>query len=291
MVIQGININHKNYPKQLREIAQPPAQLYIQGKLPDVPMVAIVGSRRPTNYGRQVTYQISYDCARAGLAVVSGLAVGLDTVAHEAALEAGGLTVAVQGCGLDRVYPSRNRELAERIVANGGAVISEYPVGTEVRRHHFIARNRIEAGLSQAVVVTEAAAKSGTLITANFALNENRLVMAVPGNITSLLSAGPNNLLRVGAIPVTGAVDVLNALNLDLDTLPEPQPSSEQEANVISMMLLGATTTEAMLEYSDFDAASLASILSLMEITGKIRNLGAGQWALRQPAGRDFDKR
>lgn len=279
MHISTINLQSPNYPKLLREISNPPTKLFIKGELPDQPAVAIVGSRRPSQYGRQVTYRLASDLAKAGVTVISGLALGIDSVAHQAALEAGGRTIAVLACGLDRIYPSSNQGLAER-VAGQGALISDYPKGTEPLRHHFPARNRIIAGLSQAVIVTEASAKSGALITANFALEQNRQVMAVPGNITSPMSAGPNNLIKAGALPITDSSDVLAALDVEYST-KKVRADSKEEALILELLEKGINSTQKLIEASGLAAAQFANIISLMEISGKVRNLGAGNWVPR----------
>ncbi len=279
MKIQHLTTSSENYPGQLAEIHQPPQDLYVLGKIPAAPMLTIVGTRRPSSYGEEVTYRLSYECAQAGMTIVSGLALGLDTIAHQSALDAGGSTIAVLGCGLDRIYPSANRSLAMNILKNRGAIVSEYPVGTEPFKSNFVARNRIVAGLSDAVIVTEAQAKSGTLITANYGLQQNRLVMAVPGNITSWLSAGPNNLLRAGATPITSSADVLTALGYEAVLhSATSKPNSKEEAKVLELLENGHVTIEAMLRKTPLTPPQLASTLSLMEITGQIRNLGAGQW-------------
>lgn len=280
MQISEVSYKDPKFPDSLRQINSVPKQLYVLGELPTAPYIAIVGSRRPTEYGRVVTHQLATSLARAGIVVVSGLALGIDAMAHQAAIEAGGKTVAVQACGLDRVYPGSNRGLAKQILATGGAIISEYPEGTPALKHHFPARNRIISGISHAVIVPEADASSGSLITANFALNQNRLVMAVPGNTTSLRSAGPNNLIKSGAIPVTDATDVLAALNLEsplLATTPV-KADSKEEATILSLITEGHTTTQALIENSGLPASQFANVITLMEISGKVRNLGAGQW-------------
>lgn len=275
-------ISKKNFPELLAQIHDTPQRLNIIGKIPDLPMVAIVGSRLPTDYGKSVTYRLAYDLAKSGLAIVSGLAVGVDSIAHQAALDAGGITVAVLGSGIDVIYPTTNQRLAEQVVNNGGALVSEYPNGTPPLKHHFPMRNRIIAGLSLAVIITEANAKSGALITAHYGLSENRLIMAVPGNITSRRSAGPNNLLKLGAKPATDAVDVLSELGLKSPALAVKKVAadSSEEALLIDLIKKGYSTTDALLQKSQLKAAELASYLSLMEITGKIKNLGAGTWVV-----------
>lgn len=283
MNIQHIKYKSKYYPKLLRDISSPPKELYCLGTIPDLPMVAIVGTRRPTEYGRKTTYRIAADLARAGICLVSGLAYGIDAIAHQAALEAGGKVVAVLGTPLDTIYPAANRNLAKEILKKGGAIISEYAVGTNTQRFNFPARNRIIAGLSLAVVVTEADASSGSLITANFGITNNRLVMAVPGNIDSPRSAGPNNLLKTGAKPVCDAVDILAELELVSPKLAPKtvRADSKEEAKILELLNDGVNTTHDLIEQTQFDAQNIASILSLMEITGKIRNMGAGQWIVR----------
>ncbi len=282
MNIQEFNYKSKGFPELLQGISSPPKKLFCLGNIPDLPMVAIVGTRKPTEYGKQITYKIAHDLARAGICIVSGLAYGIDGIAHSAALEAGGRVVAVLGTPLNTIYPVANRNLAKSILSKGGAIISEYRVGTSTQRFNFPARNRIIAGLSLATIVTEADAQSGSLITANFAVTNDRIVMAVPGNINSPRSAGPNNLIKLGAKLITDATDVLAELELKSAVLQSKKiaPASKEEAIVIKLLENGHINTHAMIENSEFDAARLAHVLSLMEITGKIRNLGAGQWVI-----------
>lgn len=253
----------------------------VLGTLPKDSLVAVVGSRRPTPYGEKVTYQITSELARAGAVIVSGLAIGVDSIAHRAALDVGGRTVAVLAHGLDEIYPPRHRGLAKEILASGGALVSEYNVGTEPFPSHFVERNRIIAGLSFATIVTEAATKSGALITAHRALKYNRLVMAVPGNITSAFSAGPNNLIRAGATPITSATDAINALGFHAREAVPVSAQSPDEALLIKLLSAGASSSEDLIVASKFTAAQFANIISLMEITGKVRNLGAGNWVVR----------
>lgn len=282
MNIQQVHIKSNSFPSLLRDISSPPKSINFVGTIPELPMIAIVGSRKPTNYGRAITYRISYDLARAGFCIVSGLALGIDTIAHQAALEAGGKTIAVMGCGLSQIYPISNRNLALAIIQKNGAIISEFDHAMPALKQNFPARNRIIAGLSLATIVTEADAKSGSLITANNALNENRLVMAVPGNTTSLRSAGPNNLIKNGAKLITDACDVLAELGLESKTITSKpiKADSKEEALIIKVLTTNACNTQQLIKQTKLEAAQLASILSLMEITGKIRNLGAGTWIL-----------
>jgi DNA processing protein len=289
MNIQYIKHNDNTFPQLLRDISSPPKGLYLAGQIPDLPMVSIVGTRRPTKYGEEITYRLAYELAKAGFCVVSGMALGIDTIAHRAVLDAKGSTLAVLGCGLDRPYPRSNFGLYRSIIeSDDGGVISEYPEGTEAYKSHFPARNRIIAGLSSATIVTEADSKSGSLITANFAIQANRTVMAVPGNTTSLRSAGPNNLIKNGAQLITNASDVLAYLGLESPELVKvkPKADSKEEALIMEILSGQSMTTQQIIDETKIDAVSIASIISLMEITGKIRNLGAGSWILTETKNR-----
>lgn len=280
MNIQELNYKSNSYPELLRTITAPPKKLYVRGKLPELPMVAVVGTRKPSEYGVAQTRRIAYDLAKAGFCIVSGLAYGVDAIAHMAALEAGGRTVAVLGNGIEHVYPVGNQKLGQQILDSGGAIISEYEGVMPALKQHFPARNRIISGLALGVIVTEADAKSGSLITANFALQQNRQVFALPGNVTSPRSAGPNNLIKIGAKPITDAVDVLAEFNLQSPELQVKavKADSKEEAKILEVLAQGSCNTQALIEETELPAAELASILSLMEITGKIRSMGAGQW-------------
>ena len=216
--VRCIRRRDPRFPSLLRAIHDPPAQLYVRGEgdseLLGRPAVALVGARACSSYGRSVARSLARDLAAAGLVVVSGMARGIDGEAHRGALDGSGATVAVLGCGIDRDYPAAHMELARRI-GDSGLVISEYEPGIEPAPWRFPARNRIIAGLCSATVVVEARERSGALITADFALEEGRDVLAVPGEITSALSAGTNALLRLGATPVTRSDDVLEIFGLD----------------------------------------------------------------------------
>lgn len=270
-----------SYPPLLKEIANPPKELYYLGSLPqNQPCIAIVGSRKLTGYGKAVTEQLAGELATCGIVIVSGLALGIDTIAHRAAIAAGGKTIAVQANGLNQIYPSSNRNLAKDILRTGGSIISEHPESTPPLKHHFPARNRIVTGMCMGVLITEAAASSGALITANFALEQDRLVMAVPGNITSLSSAGTNNLLKAGAIAVTETRDVLTALDLEAPELKAKlvKPESKEEAAILDLLAQGVNDSDELLVKSGFQVSQFNQVISLMEISGKVRNLGAGKW-------------
>jgi DNA processing protein len=280
MQISSITFQDALFPDRLREISSPPRHLFTLGNITNMDTcVAVVGSRKPTVYGQKVAHQLAGELASAGVVIVSGLAYGIDGLAHEAAIEAGGRTVAVMAGGLGSIYPAQHRELAKSILAHNGALISEHPTGTAPLKQHFASRNRIISGLSLAVIVPEADATSGSLITANFALEQGRLVMAVPGQITSPRSAGPNNLLRAGAIPITSSSDVIATLGLDqLQSRPMATAVSADEALLLQLMSAGHNSSETLIARSGMFPAQFAGTISLMEITGKVRNLGAGQW-------------
>jgi DNA processing protein len=280
MQISNISFQNSAFPDILRNIADPPKSINVLGTLPKDNLVAIVGTRRCSPYGEQITYQLAGELAKAGITIVSGLAIGIDSIAHRAAIDAGGRTVAVVAHGLDRMYPPKHKNLAKEILATGGAIVSEYELGTPPAKHRFVDRNRIIAGLSQAVIITEAGEGSGALITANRA-KDTRMVMAVPGNITSQYSVGPNNLIRNGAIPITSSTDILSQLGFQArEAVPVPAKSAE-EATILNLLSTGPGNSEDLIERSGLTAAQFANIISLMEITGKVRNLGAGQWVVR----------
>jgi DNA processing protein len=259
------------YPPRLEALADPPPFLYGQGqfKILGQDAMAVIGTRRPTAYGRQATFRLSTDLARAGLVIVSGLARGLDTEAHKAALDESGLTVAVLGSGLQRVYPQENKNLASRII-DSGCLLSEVapPVGPLPWR--FVARNRILAALSLGVLVVEAGEKSGALITADFALDLGLEVFAVPGSIFAAQSQGCLRLLQEGAKLVCKAEDVL--LELGLAT-PLAQPSlilSEEEERVHALLQDGPLGLDELIQQSGLAAAQILSLLTLLEVKGAI---------------------
>lgn len=213
MKIEEISIESKEYPEQLREIYDAPLKLYILGnkEILKKPGIAIVGSRKATEYGKKVALQFSKDLSKSGINIISGLALGIDTCAHLGTLYPDniGKTIAVLGSGLDEIYPKQNIELAKQIINCGGCIISEYPLGTKPEKLHFPQRNRIISGLSKGILIIEASEKSGSLITADFALEQGREVFAVPGNISSPTSVGTNNLIKQGAKLVTSYEDIL----------------------------------------------------------------------------------
>lgn len=282
--INFTEVKNEPYLLHIGHYSNMPSHLYYRGTLPPktYPSVAIVGTRRPTYYGKQVTYDLAYKLAQRGIVIVSGLALGIDAVAHRAALDAGGTTVAVMAGGLDTIYPRTNSGLAREILAKGGALISEYPAGTPAQPFQFLARNRLVSGLADAVIVTEAAARSGTLSTVKHALDQGKEVFAVPGNITSVLSVGPNRLLRQGAIPVLSVDDIFEVIaphsiqsqeNLTLGTTPIEQ-------TIIRLIKEGVTTVDTLQKHSNEPASELLSALTMLEITGVVRSVNGNSWSL-----------
>lgn len=272
----------KSYPVLLKSIYKAPTKLYIAGDIPNLPMIAIVGSRKPTAYGEMVAYKLTADLVRSGFCIVSGLAYGIDSIVHRATLEAGGKTIAVLGSGLDNIYPTQHRPLAREIVRSGGALISEYPDNTPPLKHHFPARNRIIAGLAQAVIVPEANTKSGSLITAQLALDENRLVCAIPGPITSARSAGPNNLLKAGAATITSAADVCSALGININDQTASTIStkelSQYAKTILEALQTQPATTDELSNTTELSVSTLLSTLTILEMQGMIRSSHGNTW-------------
>lgn len=242
-------------------------------------LVAVVGSRKLTPYGRSVTYDLAYKLAERGIVIVSGLALGVDAVAHQAALDAGGKTIAVLPGSLQDIIPRSHHQLARRIVEQGGALMSEYPSGTVAYKTNFVARNRLVAGLADALLITEAAEKSGSLHTARFALEQGKDVMAVPGNITSPMSQGTNNLLKAGAMPVTGLDDILHVLHIEPSaSTVRKRGSTNAEQTVLDLLQTGTTDGSELQQTSQLAVAEFNQTLTMLELSGKIRPLGANHW-------------
>lgn len=276
------------YPRRLREIEQPPPVIYQLGELTegDEWAVAVVGTRRVTAYGRQVAEEIAGTLARNGITVVSGLARGVDSISHQAALNAGGRTVAVLGSGVDRIYPPENRNLAEQIIQHG-ALISDYPPGTPPEASNFPPRNRLISGLSLAVVVVEAGGTSGALITASFAADQGRDVFAVPGNITSPGSKGTNRLIRDGAAPLLNPEQVLEALELTMvaeqRTARVVLPADAVEAQLFEALGSEPLHIDEIRTRTEIPIEKVTASLALMELKGMVRQVGGMQYiALRE---------
>lgn len=245
------------------------------------PKVAIVGSRKITLYGKQVTAQLTRDLARAGVVIVSGLAIGIDSIAHRAALEAGGLTIAVLPAGLDQIYPTRHHQLAEQILQGGGALMSEYPPGSTPYKGNFIERNRLVSGLANAILITEASLKSGTLHTARFALEQGRDVLAVPGNITSSNATGTNNLIKSGAVPVTSVNDIFHCLGITAGhARQKPRGDTPEQQVVLDLLLEGTSDGSELLNRSKLGVTEFTQTITMLEITGNIKAAGGNQWLI-----------
>jgi DNA processing protein len=276
--------NDMLFPESLRAISQPPKQLYVVcanwENILSRPKVAIVGSRKVTPYGTTVTKQVATELALAGVVVISGLAYGVDAIAHQATLEAGGVTVAILPTSLDAIYPVRHTQLAHTIVEQGGALITEYEAGATPFKWNFVERNRIVSGFADALVVTEAAAKSGTLHTADFALDQGREVFAVPGNITSPASEGTNSLIKAGAQPLTSAQDILTYLGITGRKRAIPTSSDPVEQAILNGLLDGITDASALQTCSDTSIQHFNQALTMLEIKGIIENTGNNQWNL-----------
>ncbi len=283
-IVNKLTLEQGNIPEAVLHIASPPKELYVIGtslaEIMQQPRVAIVGSRKVSAYGREATMKLAYDLASRGVAIISGLALGVDGLAHKAALEAGGTTVAVLPSPLEHVYPASHRQLAKQILDSGGGLVSEYPEDTPFNRSTFIARNRLVSGLAQALLITEAAEKSGTLHTANFALEQGRDVLAVPGSIFSPTSAGTNNLIKAGAMPVTSYLDVLRALHIEDNAVEAKGARGANEAEQLLLDLLaeGVRDADMLLAGCNLGVSDFNQTLTMLEISGKIRSLGAGQW-------------
>ena len=289
MEINRIRPDEHIFTQRLASIANPPKSLCFMGNLPDsgAPVVAIVGSRKPSAYGREVTEQLASDLAKAGCIIVSGLALGIDGIAQRAALEAGGTVIGVIPNELPDISPQTNYKLAMNIIKNGGAILSEWKKGDGkvVNRWSFLERNRLVSGLADAVIITEAAERSGTLNTAAHALSQGRDVFAVPGNITSPLSAGCNALLKQGAYPATEAKDILHIIapeQLKKSSQNQlPLGSSPEETIIINLIASGVRSGDQLQQQSGLSASNFSTALTMLEINGVIKPLGANNWTLK----------
>ncbi|MGZ6005452.1 MAG: DNA-processing protein DprA [Candidatus Saccharimonadales bacterium] len=286
MKIHQITPKSPDFPTILKTISGVPKQLFYLGAAPAeilaTASVAIVGSRKVSSYGQRATEELARDLAERGIVIISGLALGVDTIAHRSAVTAGGRTIAVLPSGLDQIYPSSNRQLAQKIIDTGGCLISEYPEGTEPFQSNFVARNRIVSGLAQALIITEAAENSGSLHTAKFALDQGREVGAVPGSIYSQTSVGCNKLIKTGAMPITSVNDVLNAIGLadKPKVKSEIIASNKEEYVVMTLINTGVSDGEQLLKASGLETAVFNQTLTMLEIGGKIKSAGNGQWFL-----------
>lgn len=276
-----ININDKDYPKLLRQLTDPPKQLYFRGnkKLLNSFCLGVVGTRKISAYGKETTEHIVSGLTDSRITIISGLAIGIDAVAHRSALDNDLPTIAVLGSGVDddSIYPRSNYTLGQDILKNNGLIVSEYPIGFHANKATFPQRNRIISGLSKGVVVIEAAEKSGALITARSALDQNRDVFVVPGNIFSPNSQGPNFLLKNGAKPVFSAEDILDdySENLKLNLTAKSNISTQNpiEKKILDILdKSGGRTADELIKESEADVPQLMTALSMLEISNKIKN-------------------
>ena len=281
-----VTIKDPAYPPLLKEIYDPPAILFYRGTLPNPEHfhLAVIGSRKPSLYGKQVVKTLVEPLAQTQTVIVSGLAYGIDAIAHKTTIDVQGTTVAVLGCGVDQntIYPTANRLLAKSIIDQGGAVLSEFPIGTPPLKQHFPFRNRIIAGMCKGTLVIEAAQKSGSLITARLSLESGRDVYAVPGPIHSPLSAGPNNLLKMGAIAVTQAKDILPHLyeSQSPSNKTPYQPGSAEEATIYKLLSIEPQHLDELTRQSTLPSSKVTSTLTLMEMKGSATHVG-GQYYVR----------
>lgn len=275
-----------DYPSNLREIDAPPPVLYVRGQLTaaDGIAIAVVGTRRASAYGREVAHMIGTELAHHQVTVISGLALGVDAIAHKATLEAGGRTIAVLGSGVDQLYPAQNRELAQQIIKHG-AVISEYPLGTRPEAGNFPPRNRIISGMSRGVIVIEAGQQSGSLITSTFAAEQGRDVFAVPGSILHPGSSGCNQLIREGAIPFLSINDVLDHLNFAQLTIQtevrRTTPTDPLESKLLTHLSHEPRHIDELVRCTAWPSAQVSSLLTMMELKGYVRQVGGMSYVIR----------
>lgn len=283
--IKVLPVDDEDYPKSLKSISDPPICLYLRGSLPNNNLIfAIVGTRSPTNYGKQIAYKFAKELTEAGFTIVSGMAYGIDTVAHRACLETKGKTVAVLGCGVDIVYPAANRSLYQSIIKNNGAIISEFPPGHTVLKGLFIARNRIISALSSGVMIVEGTKDSGSLITARYAAEQGKEVFAPPSPITSEMSEAPNILLKQGAKLVTSIEDIFEEFNIKIS--PKKKEDKLKKLTEIEKLIFN-TLEKKPLKIDDISLLikkpinEILNTISLLEINGLIEKNSQNQYQVR----------
>lgn len=277
------------YPPLLKQLPDAPIILYVRGTLlpDDQRALAIVGTRKATSYGRDAAYRLARELAAQGVTIISGLAHGIDAAAHQGALDGGGRTIAVLGCGVDRIYPADHRALAARIIQNG-ALVSEFPLGSAPDAHHFPRRNRIISGLSLGVLIVEAPHKSGAIITASAAAEQGREVFAVPGSIFSPASAGANRLIQDGAKLVLTVDDILDELQLisryveTRKVAEKVAPANEEERLILDMLGAEPTHVDDLVRRCGLPVATVNSTLAILELKGLARAVGVMQYCLAQ---------
>lgn len=280
-----ITQDDKTYPTPLKEIYRSPVILYFRGdlsKLNTEQSLAVVGTRTPTSYGREITNTLVRDLARGRLTIVSGLALGIDCLAHQATVESSGITIAVLGNGLDTIYPRSNQAVADKILSHGGAILSEYPIGVRPMKGNFPMRNRIIAGITRGTLVTEAGLSSGALITAKYALEFNREVFAVPGSIITKNAQGPNSLIQMGAKLVSHADDILSELNIEqtenIREIEQALPLSPEEEKLISVLDNEPLHVDRLIQRSNQGTAQVTALLTILEMKGRVKNIGGATY-------------
>jgi DNA processing protein len=286
MNITNLKLSNKHYPDKLRQLNSPPKNINIAGnefeKIFSQPALGVIGSRKATSYGRDVTESLIGSIADKNVVIVSGLALGIDGISHKVALDRKAKTMAVLPSGIKQIYPATHRSLAKRIIDENGLLVSEYADDFRPRKESFIQRNRIIAAMSDALLITEAAEKSGSLHTANFALELGKPVLAVPGSINSPTSRGTNNLIKSGATLVSGEQDILDALGIKENRLIQERflGDTEEETILIKLIQTGVTSGEEIHFNSQLPIEIFQQTLSMLEIKGIIKPLGNNHWQL-----------
>ncbi|HWS02589.1 MAG TPA: DNA-processing protein DprA [Gammaproteobacteria bacterium] len=290
-----LRLNTAEYPELLRQISDPPPLLYVHGSIEALhtPQLAMVGSRNPSAGGQETARAFAAHLSGVGLTITSGLALGIDAACHAGAHDGGGITVAVMGTGLDRVYPARHRELAHQIVSRGGTLATEFPIGTGPRPENFPRRNRIISGLSLGTLVVEAAPRSGSLTTARHAVEQGREVFAIPGSIHNPLARGCHALIRQGAKLVETAADILEELGVRIETVaeitlpcpPEPGMLSSDKMQLLDYMGFDTISVDQLVARSGLTAAAVSSMLLILELDGRVVSQAGGRYARTESRG------
>lgn len=274
--IKILKLGDPLYPSLLKKIAQPPKILYFRGQfLKNEKCLALVGTRRASDYGKNFAFSLAYELARAGLTIVSGLARGIDSFSHQGALEAKGRTIAILAGGLDEksIYPRENLKLAQKILKNRGCLISEYPPQTPARREHFPQRNRLISGISLGVLVIEAPLKSGALITARWAQAQKRKIFALPGSVWSQNSQGPHLLIKKGGVLIERAEDILKELGFSQKEKEKISARTREENLILKILREKPLSIEEIIEKTNLETSLVSATLSLLEIEGKVKNI------------------
>ncbi|MBN2087217.1 DNA-processing protein DprA [Candidatus Peregrinibacteria bacterium] len=279
--IRLLSISDDSYPQCLKNIADPPPFLFVRGHIPQLhKSIGVVGTRAITSYGYMITDRLTSDLTQNGFVIVSGLALGVDSCAHESCLKNGGKTIAVLGSGVDLIYPSSNSNLADHIIKQGGAIVSEYPISSPAIPHHFPERNRIISGLSRGVLVTEGGIKSGALITARLALEQGRDVFAVPNNITKVSLSGTNHLIRRSEAKLVEIVDhILEEYQMEPAQQQMIFDFSEDENNMLVKLADGGKSMNQLVSETSICVPKLSEILTNLSLKGAVREDG-GKWVL-----------